>query len=302
MLYTLAAYSYYYGYTGFLPNNVGIPSQFGSNAFLTNQGNSNYHGLLLTLQRRYHGLKYDLNYTWSHSIDNTSLSANGNALFSNSGFICDVLHPRACRGSSDFDVRQELNGDFTYELPIGKGRTFANDAPHWLDEIIGGWAVSGIPTYRTGQAITPYSDAYLASFDNQDPAIFTGTNRGDLKIKPNLENGVVFGFKGGQAGANKIASEFRGPIGLEYGQRNIISGPGYFNLDSGLAKAFAILPNDNLNLKFRADFFNIINHSSFSNPGVNIVGNASQFGQISGTVSNSVANHRVGEMSVRIEF
>jgi hypothetical protein len=302
MLYTLAAYSYYYGYTGFLPNNVGIPSQFGSNAFLTNQGNSNYHGLLLTLQRRYHGLKYDLNYTWSHSIDNTSLSANGNALFSNSGFICDVLHPRACRGSSDFDVRQELNGDFIYELPFGKGRTFASDAPHWLDEIIGGWAVSGIPTYRTGQAITPYSDAYLASFDNQDPAIFTGTNRGDLKIKPNLENGVVFGFKGGQAGANKIASEFRGPIGLEYGQRNIISGPGYFNLDSGLAKAFAILPNDNLNLKFRADFFNIINHSSFSNPGVNIVGNASQFGQISGTVSNSVANYRVGEMSVRIEF
>jgi hypothetical protein len=285
-----------------LPSNVGIPAQFGSNAYLTNQGNSNYHGLLLTLQRKYHGLKYDFNYTWSHSIDNTSLSANANSLFSNSGFICDILHPRACRGSSDFDVRQEINGDFIYELPFGHSRQLLATTPKWVDEIIGGWAVSGIPTYRTGQAVTPYSDAYLASFDNQDPAIFTGTNRGDLKIKPNLSNGVVFGFAGGQTGANKVFSEFRGPIGLEYGQRNLVRGPGYFNFDAGAGKDFAILPDDRLNLKFRADFFNVLNHSSFTNPGLNIVGNASQFGQITGTVSNSVDNYRVGEMSARIEF
>jgi hypothetical protein len=304
MLYTLAEYSYVGNQIlpGFLPNNVGIPSQFGSNAYLNNQGNSNFHGLLLTLERKYHGLKYDFNYTWSHSIDNTSLSANGNALFSNSGFICDILRPRACRGSSDFDVRQEINGDAIYELPIGHSRQFLTTTPRWVDELVGGWAVSGIPTWRTGLAVTPYSDAYLASFDNQDPAIFTGTNPGDLKVKPNLENGVVYGFPGGQAGANKVLSEFRGPIGLEYGQRNLVRGPGYFNLDAGLAKTFPVLPNDNLNVKFRADFFNILNHSSFSNPGLNIVGNASQFGQITNTVSNSVANYRVGELSLRVEF
>jgi hypothetical protein len=81
-----------------------------------------------------------------------------------------------------------------------------------------------------------------------------------------------------------------------------VRGPGYFNLDAGLAKTFPVLPNDNLNVKFRADFFNILNHSSFSNPALNIVGNASQFGQITNTVSNSVANYRVGELSLRVEF
>ena len=74
MLQTLNEYSYFLGFTGFLPQNVGIPSQFGSNTYLTNQGNSNYHGLLVTIDKNFsQGLRFDFNYTWSHSIDNTSL-------------------------------------------------------------------------------------------------------------------------------------------------------------------------------------------------------------------------------------
>ena len=117
-LYTMAAYSYYYGFTGFLPTNIGIPSQFGTNAYLTNMGNSNYHGLLLTVDKNLsQGLQFEFNYTWSHSIDNSSLSSANNSLYNNSGFICDILQPRACRGSSDFDVRQEITSNFSYALP-----------------------------------------------------------------------------------------------------------------------------------------------------------------------------------------
>ncbi len=302
-LYLLAGFSNpLFGGNGFVPNNVGIPGQFGANAYLTNQGNSNYHALLLTLDKNMsNGLSFELNYTWAHSIDNTSLSANNNSLFSNSGFICDITKPRACRGSSDFDVRQEISSNFIYQLPFGHGRQFLANIPRWADEAIGGWDISGLPYYRTGLAYSAYSSAYLASFDNLDPAIFTG-NKGDLKAKVNVSNSVVWNFAGGQTGANKVLSEFRGPVGIEYGNRNILSGPGAFFLDGGLAKTFPIVRT--LNLQFRADFYNILNHPAFGLPGVNIVNNASQFGQISGTVNEpgAINSARVGQFSLRLEF
>jgi hypothetical protein len=296
-LYLLGYYTAFGGVNGFLPPNVGIPSQFGSNTYLTNQGNSNYNALLVTVDKNLSsGLKAEFNYTWEHSIDNTSLSANGNALFINAGFICDITKPRACRGSSDFDVRQEISSYFIYHLPIGRGKTYAANSSRLLDEAIGGWTISGIPFYRTGVAITPYSDAYLASFDNDDPAIFTG-NKGDLKVKVNQSNGTVYAFAGGAAGAAKVASEFRGPIGLEYGQRNLVNGPGAFTLDAGLEKLFPILDDDKLNLTFRADGFNVLNHTTFGTPGLNIVTQASPFGQITGA-----GRARVGQFSLRLEF
>lgn len=302
MLYTMGYYTELAGFTGFLPTNIGIPSQFGSNAYLVNQGNSNYHGLLLTLTKNMsNGLSFNFNYTWSHSIDNTSESANANALFSNSGFICDITKPRACRASSDFDVRQEINSNFVYELPFGRGKQFGANMPIWADEAVGGWSISGLPSYRTGLAVTPYSDTYLASFDNQNPAIFFG-NKGDLKAKVNVNNSVVWNFAGGAAGATKVFNEFRGPIGIEYGQRNLLNGPGAFFLDAGLAKVFPIYGKFNLN--FRADAFNILNHPAFGTPAVNIVGNQSQFGQITGTANEPGAGYsaRVAQFSLRLEF
>jgi hypothetical protein len=305
----LAYYSYFYS-TGWLPTNIGIPSQFGTNAYLTNKGSSNYHALLLTLDKNIsQGLRFEFNYTWSHSIDNTSLSANNNSLFSNSGFICDILHPRACRASSDFDVRQEISSNFEYDLPFGRGKMFAGNASRLLDEVIGGWSFSGLPVYRTGVAVTPYSDAYLASFDNGDPAIFTG-NKADLKTKVNVDytTNTVYGFAGGAAGAAKVLAEFRGPLGIEYGQRNLVRGPGAFFFDAGLGKKFPIL-EDKLNLQFRADAFNVFNHPNFGTPNLNIVTNASQFGQITGTNASpsSMAAapssaYRVAQFSLRLEF
>ncbi len=304
-LQSMAYYSVLGGFDGFLPTNIGIPSQFGTNAYLTNKGSSNYHGLLLTVDKNLsQGLQFEFNYTWSHSIDNTSLSSNNNSLFSNSGFICDVLQPRACRGNSDFDVRQEITSNFVYALPIGRHQAFLSSTPRWADEIVGGWSVSGLPSYRTGLAVTPYSYAYLASFDNDDPAIFTGPSTSVLKTKVNVDHtsNTVYAFSGGADGANNVLSQFRGPIGLEYGQRNLVRGPGAFFLDAGLGKTFPIY-EDKVNLKFRADAFNILNHPNFGTPDLNIVTNASNFGQITGTTTAvQQTGARVAQFSLRLEF
>lgn len=318
-VYTLAAYTYLYGYTGFLPTNIGMPWQFGSNTYLTNKSSSNYHGMLVTLDKNLsQGLQFEFNYTWSHSIDNVSLSGSNNALFSDLGYMCDVLHPRACRGDSDFDVRQEFNGNFEYEVPVGRGKMLLSRSPRWADEVVGGWSISGIPGYRTGLATTAYSDAFLASFNNDAPAIFTG-NRADLKTKVNVDRAseTVYAFAGGASGAAKVAAEFRGPLGIEYGQRNLVRGPGAFSLDMGLGKTFPILADNKLNLVFRADAFDVLNHTNFGPPAggslfnlslLSLVTGSSNFGQITGVnqspsaLAFSVPAARVAQFSLRLEF
>jgi hypothetical protein len=294
---------------GILPFNVGIPSQYALNAALTNQGSSSYNSMLVTLDKNAsHGLSFGLNYTWSHSIDNTSLSANNEALQNNGGigYICDTTQPRACRGSSDFDVRQETSADFVYDLPYGHGRQFGGASPTWLNEALGEWSVSGIPGYRTGLAYGVFSEAFLASVGNNDPAIFTG-NKSDLRTHVNVSNDTVWSYAGGQAGATKAFNDFRGPVGIEYGQRNLFNGAGAFTLDAGLAKTFPIIPSRNVNLKFRADAFNVFNHPTFAAPGNNnapvaIVGQP-QFGQITSTTSSFGGQQaRVAQFSLRLEF
>jgi TonB dependent receptor len=310
MLQTLANYTYNFGFTGLLPNNIGIPSQFGTNAYLTNKGFSEYHGMLLTLNKNLsQGLRFDFNYTWAHSIDNTSLAANNNPLTSATptGLICDVLQHRACRGSSDFDVRQEISSNFVYDLPFGHGREFLATTPRWMDEAIGGWSISGLPSYRTGVAMNSLSDAFLASFENDDPAIFTG-NRRDLRVKINTDHSsnTVYGFAGGLAGATKALNDFQGPVGIQYGQRNLFNGPGAFYFAAGLAKTFPVI-SEKVNLQFRADAFNVFNHPVFAAPVLNIVNNASPFGQITATSTGGGTaavpdGARVAQFSLRLEF
>jgi hypothetical protein len=306
-LYTMAYFSnddVGFGLDGLLPVNIGIPAQFGTNAYLTNMGSSNYHGLLVTLDKNLSdGLRFEFNYSWSHSIDNTSVSANSNALFTNSNFICDILHPRACRGDSDFDIRQEITSNFIYDLPFGRGKQFGGSMSRGWDEAVGGWEISAIPDYRTGIPQSATADAYLASFDNLDNAIFTGS-RADLKSSVNINRAskTVYLFPGGSAGANKVLSEFRGPLGIEYGQRNLIRGPGGFFMDAGLGKKFPIL-EDKLNLNFRCDAYNVLNHPVFGGGSTDIVTSASNFGQITSTTAGLSGNTaRVAQLSLRLEF
>ena len=89
--------------SNFTPLNVGSAAQFSENGFYTNKGFSTYHGLLMSVQKNLsNGLQFDFNYTWSHSIDNVSLFANGegDTGIGGIGLVCDVVRPRECRANS----------------------------------------------------------------------------------------------------------------------------------------------------------------------------------------------------------
>lgn len=287
---------------GILPPNVGMASQFDENTMYTNKGFSTYNGLLTTLHKNAgHGLQFDLNYTWSHSIDNVSVTANTVA-YGGYGFICDVLRPRECRGNSDFDVTNYVNGNFIYELPFGRGRSFAAGVPMWLNEAIGGWEVSGIPSWHTGLAYFAAANAFVAGYANNAPAILVGPIA-DMKTHVNGGNGgTLYAY----ANPNKATADFVGPLGFQIGSRNNLRGPGYADLDLGLGKTFPIF--ENVALKFRADAFNSLNHPNFSTPCTDITDANCIFGTISSTVSTTVDpfnggnGARVLQGALRLEF
>jgi hypothetical protein len=298
--------------SGITPYNVGSAAQFAENSFYDSQGFSNYHGLLVTLQKNMsHGLHYDFNYTWSHSIDNTSFFANsmGDTGIGGIGLVCDAVHPRECRASSDFDVRQYITSDAYYQLPFGKGRMFLATQPHWVDEVIGGWDISGTGEWHTGYPWSANSAAFVASYSNDAPPIFVGTDKSVLQTHvTKLPGGGVSIF----ADAQKTADSFVGPIGFKIGPRNSFRGPRYFNADLGLGKKFPITA-ERVNLNFRADAFNALNHPNFALPAENAYNGYDQqdylqgsgFGQISFTVvpsGNQNNGARVLQLSLRLEF
>jgi hypothetical protein len=283
-----------------LQPNVGMSAQFGENTIFTNKGFSSYNGLLVTLQKNLsHGIQFDVNYTWAHSIDNTSEVASDGA-GDGYGFVCDAVHPRECRGNSDFDTTHYITSDFTYALPFGRGRSIGGTLPLIADELIGGWSVSGIPSWHSGQAWSPLSNAFVAGFANDAPAIFNGDISAVKRGIHKEADGSLSVF------ANPAAADaaFSGPLGLTIGSRNILRGPDDFNMDAGLAKTFKLIPDKNVSLNFRADAFNVLNHPNFDDldygsygAEVNITA-TSNFGQL--TAMNG--KPRVLQLSGRIEF
>jgi Carboxypeptidase regulatory-like domain len=293
-----------------IAQNIGSSAQFSENGFYTNKGSSSYNALLLTLQKNFsHGLQFDFNYTFAHSIDNTSFFANseGDTGIGGVGLVCDDIRPRECRSNSDFDMTHYITADFTYQLPFGRHRMFLGSSPVWVNEVVGGWDISGITDWHTGQAWGTVSNAFDASFSNDAPAILVGPRSAVATHLTKVSGSNPNVFSDSTAASNA----YIGPIGFQIGARNGLRGPKYFNEDLGLAKTFPIY-GDRINVKFRADAFNAFNHPNFALPienGFNGFDNQDvtnpDFGQITNTVTppgqlNNGA--RVLQLSLRVEF
>jgi Carboxypeptidase regulatory-like domain len=292
------------------PLNLGSAAQFSENSYYTSKGFSSYNALLVSLQKNLsHGLQFDVNYTFAHSIDNVSFFANsaGDTGIGGIGLICDDIRPRECRANSDFDINNYVTANVTYQLPFGRHRMFMSSAPIWLEEVVGGWDISGITEWHTGLAWGTDSNAFDASYSNDAPGILVGQRSTVSTHLQKLSGGGVNIF------ANKAAAQaaYVGPIGFQIGARNGLRGPKYFNQDLGLAKNFPVY-KDRVNLKFRADAFNALNHPNFALPQENGFNGfdqqdftSSSFGTISNTVTpagNLNNGARVVQVSLRLEF
>ena len=89
--------------------------------------------------------------------------------------MCDRDTARECRANSDFQEKSIITSDATYQLPFGKGRMFLNGIPSWENEVVGGWELTGITSWHTGQAWGTNSNAFVASYSNDAPGILIGS-------------------------------------------------------------------------------------------------------------------------------
>jgi hypothetical protein len=282
---------------GLLDPNVGMSAQFGTNVYISNQGASSYDGLLVSLRKRFsHGLQFDFNYTWSHSIDNGSSIVNTVT----GGLVCDMRDLRVCRGNSDFDIRHLVNANFIYELPFGRGRMFGSGVPGWANQIIGGWEVSGIFTARSGLPFSTTTTAFPVGFNFNSPAAFNTTNSAALQGSiHDASNGTIQFFADPAVvfnPSNPTAGVIRFPHHGEIGNRNVFRGPGFWNVDTALLKNFQMPWSEHHQLQIRWESFNLFNHNSFGLPAVGITGTTF------GTITSSASAPREMQFALRYTF
>ena len=290
------------GDVGLIAPGVGLNPQFGSSLYVTNKGFSNYNGLLTTLHKKMsHGLQFDLNYTWSHSLDNISAAANnafGNGAGAG-GIMCDSINISVCYGNSDFDIQHSITADWVFELPFGHGKAIGSSVPKWANEVIGGWSFSGLANWRTGLAFQTVANAFPISFANNVPAMFNGDTSA-LAVDTHQEINSATGLPTIQLFKNQTSAlnAFSGPVGLQAGSRNNLRGPHFSEFDLGLLKHFPI--TETVRMEFRVDAFNAFNHTNFNLPGTSgtaDITSPSTFGVIS-----SDNGARVLQMALRLDF
>jgi hypothetical protein len=284
---------------GLLLPNVGLLAQDGAAGFIGNYSASSYNALILRVNHRVsHNLTMELNYTYSHSIDNDSGVQNNLILFSTSE-ICDLRNLRVCQGSSDFDHRHVLASNFEYRLPFGQGQWLGHDSSKLMDEVIGGWHVSGIFTAYSGSPFKIDSGASTIDFTQTQPGVFIGTDS-DVKAGihqvsqgPGVPNTVEY-----FSNVTNAQGAFTAPIAGGPGTRNVIEGPGLWNLDMAALKDFKMPWSDEHKLQFRVDAINVFNHVNFGNPASTSLNVPATFGNITSDVNGA----RVLQLGLRYMF
>jgi hypothetical protein len=253
-----------------------------------NAGEADFHGLTVSLRRRFaNGLQFDFNYTLSHSIDNGSAAESGAG--EQGAAIQDIYNLSAFRGSSDFDIRNNLNANFLYQLPVGKGKLLLKNTPGWVDQIAGGWQISSIWRYSTPLPSAVQGDlAYNTNYWLSSLAVVnTPTSSGGVRID---NNGIPSIFAN-----TDISNNFQDQPPEGAGTRAAVRLAPIFNVDISLSKTFR-LPKEGHRLQFRAEAFNAFNHANFTNPSLSLE-SPQTFGEFQGTLPP-----RSMQFALRYEF
>jgi hypothetical protein len=213
-------------------------------------GNSTYHSLQSEIKKRWSS-GFDLlgHWTWAKHIDDDT----------DSGLPLDSYNLRNERADSIYTSRHVVTFASNYEIPIGRGKTFASNAHPILDALVGGWSVSGISRWYTGRFISPVYQNPIGEGGNR-PNRVTGVD-----IRENAPDGLWFN----PAAFTPVPIDGDNPE-LIFGNsaRNVIPTPNALNIDLSLSKSFRI--KEGHTLQVRAESFNAPNTVNLGLPNVNI--------------------------------
>ena len=272
--------------------------QFANVWLSTNGGRSYYDSLQLSVRRQAGSLKFAANYTFSRNIDNGSGDGGGNT-----GPL-DNYNFRLMRGLSDSDRPHTFNWTAAYTLPIGRGKLLGRNMPDWVDRFVGGWEIGSLGIFTSGQPLS-ISSGVLTGPNTTDfgplasnlgsLADYTGTDRSIGGVE-RFGGGVRF-FTAAQLGLFSV------PVPGSTGNsgRNTFRGPGFFDTDLSLVKAFRI--TETSRVTFRAEAYNLLNTVNFNPPSVNLQ-TPQTFGIISSTPTGAgnQSGARILQGALRFDF
>src|SRR6202162_5808923 len=210
-----------------------------------------FHALQIQITRQLSkGLQAGVSYAWGKIIDSGSESANSDTFANSSPRL--FFDERNGRGLADFDIRQNLSVNYVWEIPSLKTR------PRALQWALNGWQWGGILHIASGEPFTPIitGDPLGMKGDQFDrPDVLKGPGCNGSFVNP----GNPLDYIKTQCFAFPNPSTRFGDAG-----RNILIGPGMLNLDTSLFRNIGNL--EKFHAQFRAEFFNVLNHTNFASP------------------------------------
>jgi Carboxypeptidase regulatory-like domain/TonB dependent receptor len=287
---------------GYCPNGC---SKFGPNAFYNRQygslyawrtiGNSSYNALQVSLRKRFsQGVQFDFNYTFSKSIDLSSDAERITPWGGLGGQVINSWDYKALRAVSDFDTTHQVTANWVAELPFGRGRRFASNVNGFVDAIIGGWQLTGIWRWTSGFPFSVFNGAtWPTNWQLGGNAIPTGPLPTTGTYKHG--DGTVSVFQNGTAAIDDFRIAYPG----ESGVRNNLRGDGVFNIDMGLDKRWKMPYNENHNIQFRWEVFNVTNSVRFN---VQSIAPELDISTTFGNYTQELSVPRVMQFALRYEF
>jgi hypothetical protein len=275
-------------------------------------GNSSYNALQMSLRRKMaEGLQFDLNYTFSKSIDLGS-DAERVSQYEGGGFASYIMNtwsPNQNRAVSDFDATHQFNANWMYQLPVGMGKHFATRGV--LDAVVGNWELTGIFRMTSGFPTTVNDGNYWpTNWENTSNAILVGPKPKSGTFMVANSAGVpspnIFQNPCCDSVTSAIA-QFRYALPGEGGERNVIRGAGYFGIDMGLGKTWNI--TESSTLRFSWETFNVTNAVRFDAAGLEPIAGSNAGGNLSltnstgfGFYTSTLTNPRVMQFALRYSF
>lgn len=261
---------------------AGLPTapldpRFGTITEVGTYANSNYNGLTASLRHQFHSLQVQVNYTWSHALDEVSNAGFLQYTFNTNTSVLSPQDPFNLRrynyGNADYDTRHYFSANYVWSVPRFWGPA----------AVFGGWELSGTVFARGGLPFTVV--------DGNATSVLAANNFGGAL---NDTGAFVFAnYLGGapsSCGSSSVSkpcltvSQFSPAMsGLGTQRRNQFYGPKYFDTDFTVMKNFQVPHWEAGKLGIGLQFFNLFNHPNFDQP-VGDVANP-QFGLINTTVS-----------------
>lgn len=250
-----------------------------------NSGQSIYDALQVSYrQRLWHGLQFDVNYTWAHAIDDVEDAG----LFAPEPQDNNDL--KAERGNGSGDIRHSVSYDLIYGLPLGEGRPLFSNVSGVAGKFASGWQIASLGILHTGIADT----------------VALGTNtygNGDfISQRPNAVAGVDPYAQPQTVNRWLNPAAFSIPAAGTFGNlgRNTIFGPGLAQVDFSVLKDTPI--TESVKLQFRAEIFNLANHPNIAQP--NTTFGSPSFGQIFNTIGRTwgMGTSRQIQLALRLSF